>query len=206
MSKLTKCFWAQPSGQKLVTLVTIANFDTCPGSEEYHRAEATVAMLSASERAEREKYWADNQHPEWPTHCDTCRTLIEPEDRIHSIAECLLFERMDTGEFKRLHEFGAGTIFPTPSEWLNLGLEWDNLPNRPAYGIKTPGGIWYPDKRAKNCTLPDDREHRCWVIHGEPPNLTINKLGHTCEAGNGSVLLGSWHGSVSDGYLVEFND
>lgn len=64
------------------------------------------------------------------------------------------------------------------------------------------GHHWQIDSRANNCTMPDDDEHRCWVRHGEPPNLTIDKGGNTCSAGSGSILSPGWHGFLRDGKLV----
>lgn len=54
----------------------------------------------------------------------------------------------------------------------------------------------------KNCTMPYDYEHRCWVRHGEPPAITVDKQGHTCAAGAGSIQCGSYHGFLEDGALT----
>jgi hypothetical protein len=47
--------------------------------------------------------------------------------------------------------------------------------------------------------MPDDGEHRCWVRHGEPPRITVDKNGPTCQAGAGSILAGDYHGFLRDG-------
>jgi hypothetical protein len=62
---------------------------------------------------------------------------------------------------------------------------------------------WTIDGRASNCGKPADFEHRCWIRHGEPPAITVDKQGLTCEAGAGSIQTGSWHGYLRDGQLVE---
>lgn len=72
----------------------------------------------------------------------------------------------------------------------------------PVLCVMTPGGIWRIDCRASNCTLPYDYEHRCWVRHGEPPNITVDKAGLTCAAGAGSIQVGSYHGFLRDGELT----
>ena len=64
------------------------------------------------------------------------------------------------------------------------------------------GQSWDIDSRASNCTMPDDRTHRCWVRHGEPPNLTVDKAGKTCAAGAGSIIAGSYHGFLRNGELT----
>jgi hypothetical protein len=67
--------------------------------------------------------------------------------------------------------------------------------------VMTPGGQWNIDSRASNCTLPYDYEHRCWVRHGEPPNITVDKQGLTCTAGAGSIQCGDYHGFLVAGAL-----
>ncbi len=70
--------------------------------------------------------------------------------------------------------------------------------------VKTPGGIWQIDNRASNCTLPDDDEHRCWVRHGDAPDITVDKNGKTCGCGC-SIGIGpgfrDYHGFLRNGHL-----
>lgn len=61
---------------------------------------------------------------------------------------------------------------------------------------------WSIDGRAKNCTKPDEWTHRCWIRHGTPPVLTVDKNGNTCGAGAGSIQTPKFHGFLRDGYLV----
>lgn len=68
--------------------------------------------------------------------------------------------------------------------------------------VQTPGGSWCIDSRASNCTLPYDYEHRCWVRHGDPPVVTVDKHGLTCSAGAGSIQCGSYHGFLQNGRLT----
>ena len=65
------------------------------------------------------------------------------------------------------------------------------------------GSIWHIDGRASNCTDPHEWTHRCWVRHGEAPQLTVDKNGHTCQAGAGSIQTARWHGFLRGGELVE---
>ena len=69
--------------------------------------------------------------------------------------------------------------------------------------VITPGGKWVIDSRASNCGSPWDYEHRCWVRHGQPPNITVNKAGLTCQAGAGSIQCCSYHGFLRDGELTD---
>jgi len=62
------------------------------------------------------------------------------------------------------------------------------------------------DGPANNCTRKDDpgqKHHHCWVRHGVPPSITVDKNGPTCEAGAGSILTKNWHGFLRNGMLVE---
>lgn len=65
---------------------------------------------------------------------------------------------------------------------------------------------WYIDYRASNCTMPNDKEHRCWVRKGTfGEKLTVGKDGKTCGAGAGSFFMDAqrWHGFLIDGVLVQ---
>lgn len=65
---------------------------------------------------------------------------------------------------------------------------------------------WNIEGRASNCTLPEEKSHRCWVRHGTiGERITVDKNGPTCQAGAGSFFMGPkncWHGFVRDGRLT----
>lgn len=66
------------------------------------------------------------------------------------------------------------------------------------------GHHWYIDYRASNCTMKEDKVHRCWVRHGTiGERLTVDKAGNTCQAGGGSFFMDGqkWHGFLQDGWL-----
>lgn len=71
--------------------------------------------------------------------------------------------------------------------------------------VKTPGGLWHVDNRANNCTRLSDDLHYCWVRHGVPPVITVDKDGDTCGCGC-SIGQGPgyrhYHGFLRDGILV----
>lgn len=81
---------------------------------------------------------------------------------------------------------------------------WDNCndPRGHLLVVLPNGHHWDIDSRANNCTLPNDRTHRCWVRTGEPPHITAGKVGHTCSAGAGSIMSGDYHGFLKDGILT----
>lgn len=90
--------------------------------------------------------------------------------------------------------------------------DWTNCPGRHLVGNCPDGHHWDVDSRASNCSLPDDHTHRCWVIQGTPPDVTVGKAGPTCSAGAGSIQtysrspngqqVGSWHGFLDGGWWV----
>lgn len=85
----------------------------------------------------------------------------------------------------------------------DCGCPWDNCDGRHFIVVLPNGAHWHAGFRASNCGRPDDKTHRCWVVLGELPNITIDKNGDTCPAGAGSILCGGWHGFIRNGELVE---
>lgn len=133
-----------------------------------------------------------------------------------------LYRRIDTGEigpFLNPGEKGTPVGAMWWSDWNDewgyrrrQNYDWPGRKDQPyryhpdAQGrclyVQTPGGSWCIDSRASNCTMPKDNNHRCWVRHGEPPNVTVDKSGDTCKAGAGSIQAGDWHGYLRKGELV----
>jgi len=113
--------------------------------------------------------------------------------------------RSDTGERRtRCSDWGVGAMWF--AVWYWRPVEWDNEVE-PHLIVRCPSGDgsrdWDIDSRASNCTLRDDRLHRCWVRHGAPPDVHVDKDGLTCSAGAGSIALPGWHGFLTHGYLQE---
>jgi hypothetical protein len=80
--------------------------------------------------------------------------------------------------------------------------EWDNCDGRHLNVVLPNGTDWDVDARATNCTMPNDRNHRCWVRRGDPPDVTVDKNGHTCAAGAGSIAVTGYHGFLHAGKLT----
>ncbi len=79
--------------------------------------------------------------------------------------------------------------------------EWDNCedPRGHLMAVLPNGHEWDIDSRASNCTMPNDKLHRCWVRHGEPPDVHVDKNGVTCAAGAGSIAVPGYHGFLHNG-------
>lgn len=86
--------------------------------------------------------------------------------------------------------------------WLPENFFWDNHKGPHLCVILPNGHEWNIDSRASNCMAPGDRLHRCWIRHGDPPNVTVDKNGSTCPAGGGSIQSGDYHGHLQNGVLT----
>jgi len=158
---------------------------------------------------------------------EECNKREEPVDGGRYINTIFDVRRIDTGEIIARDAHFIGGNVPVGAMWWEQYIEGfypksptDHHPSTapeyrtsnvhpsflfsdgPCLCVLTPGGIWRIDSRASNCTMPYDYTHRCWVRHGEPPNITVDKVGVTCQAGAGSILIGGWHGFLRNGELV----
>lgn len=98
--------------------------------------------------------------------------------------------------FVPCHRGGDGSL-PCP--------HWDNCDGKHLYIVCPDGRWWNVDGRASNCTMPDDRMHRCWCRHGdvEAGTVHVDKSGNTCQAGGGSIDTGTYHGHVREGGVFD---
>lgn len=138
----------------------------------------------------------------WPTVCDHC---VAPIPAIPPVSYQVHRKRLyntATGQPE------AGDLYWTT--WMhtfgddsNRCIYWDNCTGPHLTAVLPTGHHWDIDSRAKNCTLPLDRLHRCWVRVGGPPAVDVSKTGVTCGAGAGSISAAGWHGFLRHGAFVE---
>lgn len=141
----------------------------------------------------------------YPTHCQ-CGYEFTPDD-IRMTFHRPIYKRYGSEEYMTLEEAPFGACYNAeyianriPKGQMGVGDDGMSLV------IKTPGGEWWVDRRANNCTNPTDNQHHCWVRHGDPRilgSLHIDKNGYTCNAGAGSIVLGNYHAMCLNGYLRE---
>lgn len=116
-------------------------------------------------------------------------------------------------KYGNLSGVSSAPIWDTPSgelepgclyyaDWLPNDMWWDNQVGPHLCAVLPNGNHWNIESRASNCTMKDDRTHRCWCRHGEVPNITVDKNGHTCQAGAGSIASGNYHGFLRNGEFV----
>jgi len=112
------------------------------------------------------------------------------------------YRRLDTG--KRVYgRLPVGALYAAPTKRLSNGQVCTGEDGLSVVCV-TPGGRWYIDARAANCTRSGDFSHRCWIRHGTiGESIHVDKEGDTCSAGNGSIQCGKFHGFLHEGELYD---
>jgi hypothetical protein len=202
----------------------------CPKTGYYH--DARVSIGEAGEKSTPEGYIEGvpvelyQDDPRWPVKCDACGYLFNPADESDKdqIFQDSIYRRTDTGEEKGLCEWQEvpGAMWDA---WWVAKAGFDSGPDGKCLVVILPDGCpWTIDGTAHNCDSPcvhcgrpyhahndpktcpiyfDSRPHKCWVRHGAPPELTVDKNGVTCSAGAGSIVSAKgWHGFLRGGYFV----
>lgn len=183
----------------------------CPKNGHYHQArvciETSVPKSSDMFPAEARykdalsvgDFW-DHSDSRWPTACD-CGYQFEPSDRWQLFPK-QLYQRVDQPESEpiTLDEAEPGALWRLP--WMEDYKGFRGLDGQ-SWMCRTPDGDWMIDGPASNCTMKGDVDHKCWCRHGTAPDFHVDKNGHTCAAGAGSIQSGSYHGFLHRGYLTE---
>lgn len=200
-------FWLEKTDQVAVGLRRYTD-----GGEHYHSALVYTGLEPARyEESQGHRYLAeqpelDHADPRWPSVCEDCAYEFADGDRWQMWQE-QVYRRTDTGGLRVLHRHGfpeAPTAEPGAC-WDAWWMPFSKGPDGLHLMVRCPDGDdWHVDSRASNCTLPDDKEHRCWVRHGDPREcrVTVDKNGLTCQAGAGSIQTRHWHGFLREGQLV----
>jgi hypothetical protein len=103
-------------------------------------------------------------------------------------------------------ELEVGDVFVREHDAGFCHWGWDDCDGKHVIVVTPHAHQWDVHSRANNCTMLEDRRHRCWILHGElarPETLHVDKSGVTCSAGAGSIGTGRWHGFLDRGYLCE---
>ncbi len=138
--------------------------------------------------------------PRWPTQC-SCGFKF-PDSVGRQYFPQTLYRVKGTDTLVTLRNAPAGAMWY--ADWYGT-----KGPDGHSLVVKLPNGSdWLIDSRASNCTMPQDNVHQCWVRHGEVPNITVDKNGHTCAAGAGSISSREgkpdyYHGFLRNGFLEE---
>jgi len=200
-----KCFLLEPVAKIKIDLRRYIGNSECPANG-YHDNSTFLGEFDfpIPERGQYES-WTDFEESlrppkddtRWPVVC-SCGFEFKDAGCWQMFTERLM-KRSDTGELTTLRDAPGGAIWRA---WW-YPKYWDNQEDD-CLMVKLPNGHdWCVDSRASNCTMPDDRMHRCWVRTGTPPNINVDKNGFTCAAGAGSIVSGNWHGFLRNGELIQ---
>jgi hypothetical protein len=146
--------------------------------------------------------------PRWPTTCVECGKDLSQAERQLFILELYAREGTDETWINRPINNGdkieGGTPLPPGAMFDAWWSPWRGDDGISLTVILPNGDAWHVDHRASNCTSPDDDNHRCWVRHGDPRTepVTVDKNGHTCTAGGGSIASDGYHGFLTNGELT----
>jgi hypothetical protein len=204
-----KCFFIEPAGRLRRSLRRYSrshgDCPAMPGEHGYHNA--SVPFDDVEDPDPRGTYSASEEDaparddPRWPRTC-ACGYTFTQDDNYQLSAE-RVYQRADTGEEFPLRDAPPGAMWDA---WWMADYPGRRGSDGRSLMVKLPNGNeWHIDGPANNCTDKEGSlrgDHKCWVRHGEPPNLTVDKNGVTCAAGAGSILSGNWHGFLRNGELV----
>jgi hypothetical protein len=128
--------------------------------------------------------------PRWPTCCDCGHRFSDNAE--YQLFTNVIYKRIDNGETCTLRDAPPGAMYN--ATWLTHYEGYCGPDGQSLTVILPNGRAWNIDGQASNCTLKDDKVHKCWVRHGIPPLITVDKNGNTCAAGGGSIQAGESDG------------
>ena len=205
-----KCFVIEPTGEVEVWLRRYSHRtnEVCPIRGFYHDAH-TVIIKSIPAESTAKDYegntntigdFFDHGDPRWPTHCQ-CGYEMKPYDEWQYFPQTL-YRRLDDPSVRPflLRDAPVGALWR--SEHMEEYERYRGVDGQ-SWTVRTYGGDWLIDGPANNCTMKDDRVHKCWCRHGTAPEFHVDKNGVTCQAGAGSIVCGDYHGFLHNGWLTE---
>src|SRR5436190_1464270 len=176
-----KVFMIHVTGLTHRYLRRYASGSTCELGHGYHNADVFIDKGIIGEASTSIPGRLNKLDPRWPTHCK-CGYKFKPEDEWQLDVNPEYCRADDHSKVYRRMDAPVGAMWD--ADWYgpeSAGPDGLNLM------VRTPGGDWLIDGKASNCGRPEDDVHKCWIRHGVPPNITVNKNGDTCSAGAGSI-------------------
>lgn len=226
-----RCFMVRRSGMYRVSLRRFSSSSktTCHSSHGYHSGHYRLGEFKevlndhGYVKVFKEAYPAQvvpDYDPRWPSKCDHCDYLFTEEDARQHFTDSIYVD--GCGNEYSLNSRTPGMMWD--ANWMHDWEEFTGPDGLSLHVICPDGGEWCIDGRASNCDSPcehcgktyaqhkdnqacgkykDVRPHKCWVRHGTPPNITVDKNGITCGAGAGSIMShNGYHGFLRDGQFT----
>jgi hypothetical protein len=169
----------------------------CNGMVPFGRAPARMGASNGHQVLLMPEGEPPTSDPRWPVTCDACGEVFTADDT-YQLFRDRIYRAADGREWPK-RELPPGACYD--ATWLHdfrLGPDGRSL-----MVVCPDGHEWFIDNEASNCTMKGEPTHRCWVRHGKPEDgtLHVDKNGHTCAAGGGSIDTGKWHGFLHHGHL-----
>jgi hypothetical protein len=164
----------------------------CRDGIDHHRATLGAGDVPPSDSTECPK--REDRPTGWRPACERCGAAPSAD------AELDYFSGVS-----RIYNTASGR--PEPGDiyeasWYPPNFMFDDV-ERHLVCVLPNGHDWLMTGRASNCTMPEDRKHRCWVVHEEAPGIFhVDKNGLTCAAGAGSIAVPGYHGFLHHGELT----
>lgn len=228
MSKNVPVFYTVPNGKVRLALrrFIFSDKQKCPARGEWGcDASAPIGTFDArygetcdSGRGSYLGIWRPEEFRDgpWPAACGHCGEPFDPAKTEDQVFQEAVYVRYDggPGEFT-LRDAPVGMMWD--AFWMRNA--WEASENGPGWMNVGPDGIalviqvprnhpFMPEQRASNCTMKDDGHHKCWVRHGDATKneVHIDKVGHTCQAGAGSIVTRDWHGFIHHSMVTDVPD
>ena len=206
-----QCFLLETTNTFLASLrrfVFSGSSNACPSAHGYHDAQAPIDTIDRNNIKGSDGPVSGDLHDHfdsrWPKKCAHCDYQFVDTDQWQVFHDEIYLSKASHAFSSSLRSSEYMTLREAP-----VGAMWDahwysrSGPDGIHLMVRLPGKYdWHVDGRANNCTLPNDDKHYCWVRHGVQPLVTVDKNGHTCKAGAGSIQTPDWHGFLRNGYLV----
>jgi hypothetical protein len=197
------CFFLNPTNFYVKSLRRYHSADAdnrcCgPGSFGYHNAEVIIEPrleLFVNPISGRDHTFSQDDR-RWPKVCQQCLYEFRTDDE-WQVNYGRLYARTDNQELVTLRDAPAGAMWD--ASWFLDSLK--RADGRYLI-LRLPGRYdWEIDGSCSNCDRKEE-PHECWVRHGEPPLITVDKNGNTCRAGAGSVITSTgYHAMLENGIL-----
>lgn len=187
MGSRIECFWTEPTDMVLRSLRRYNGSRKCQGRLGYCNVELEIGTevepLDPRGYLGRGDDAVPHGDPRWPKHCPDCgRPFAEGDDWQHNVDR--LFRGAPDGKLYPADKLPPGAMYDA-KWWNHPGPDGITLTIMLPNSDGLVADIWHPDTPSK--------DGRPWTRTGKIPRVTCTP----------SIQTSSYHGFLTDGYLVE---